>query len=178
MNCNEVRSKLIQFIDLSLPFQEMANIKNHLKSCTHCSTLGAQVGTTPDFSPLFLDEKPESFWNEFDKSLYEKIGQRSRENKIIRLFRSNSMKKTALAASLAILLLSSTLLFRPQDKVSDLRFPNPQDQGVTFSLSPVGLQSESLQFAPSNSTNLNSKYDHAPVLENVDYRRDSQNGFY
>lgn len=177
MNCKETENKLLQFIDLDLPLQEMGTLKLHIMSCTHCSKLASQIGTPPNFSTLFNDERGEAFWKDFDISLFKKLEERKRESNVITLFRKSSPRKIALAASLIFLLLIPTLFLKKSNEINYLKLPNPESQGVSFSLSPVRLDNEALEFAPNNASRV-EKYDHAPILENVDYRRDAQNGFY
>ena len=182
MNCRDIEKKLIQFIDLELPLNEMSDIKLHIKSCTHCSRTASQIGTPPDFSPLFSHEshngRGETFWSEFDATLFKKLEARKRESKVVRLLRLSSPKKMALAAGLVILLLIPILFLKNENETNYLRLPSPKAQGVSFSLSPVRLDTNTLEFATEPAQTTNGRYNHAPILENVDYRRDAQNGFY
>lgn len=178
MPCKEIEKKLIRFIDLELPLKEMSDVKLHIKECTHCSRLASQIGTPPDFSPLFNDGRGENFWHEFDTTLFKKLEERKKESNVIRLFRSGTPRKMALAASLVILLLIPLLFLQKGNDIDSLRLPSPKTQGVSFSLSPVRLNTESLEFATDPAAQTTERYNHAPILENVDYRRDTQNGFY
>ena len=91
----------------------------------------------------------------------------------------------ALAAGITIALIIPALLLQPRNPGDDPRFPNPADQGVNFSLSPVVHDpSSKVEFVTPDQQN-SSQFDFIPgtlpqpqVLENVDYRRDASSGFY